>query len=45
MILNHGKQEDFSKGKSIMKEVNTDRFKADVLRSSVPVVVVIWGVG
>ena len=28
-----------------MKEVNTDGFKSDVLESSVPVVVVIWGVG
>ena len=28
-----------------MKEVNTNGFKSDVLDSSVPVVVVIWGVG
>ena len=28
-----------------MKEVNTNRFKTDVLNSSIPVVVVIWGVG
>jgi len=28
-----------------MKEVNTNGFKSDVLESSVPVVVVIWGVG
>ena len=28
-----------------MKEVNADGFKSDVLESSVPVVVVIWGVG
>jgi len=28
-----------------MKEVNTNGFESDVLKSSVPVVVVIWGVG
>jgi len=31
------------KGKSIMKEVNMDGFKSDVLESAIPVVVVIWG--
>jgi thioredoxin-like negative regulator of GroEL len=33
------------KGKSIMKEVNAAGFKSAVLESTVPVVVVIWGVG
>jgi thioredoxin-like negative regulator of GroEL len=33
------------KGKSIMKEVNAAGFKSVVLESTVPVVVVIWGVG
>ncbi len=28
-----------------MKEVNTNGFKSDVLGSTIPVVVVIWGVG
>jgi hypothetical protein len=33
------------KGKSIMKEINAAGFNSAVLESTVPVVVVIWGVG
>ncbi len=33
------------KGKLIMEEVNAAGFKSAVLESTVPVVVVIWGVG
>jgi hypothetical protein len=37
--------ESDKKGISEMKEVNANNFEAEVLKSKLPIVVVIWGVG